>query len=62
MTTEDRHVHWRINIGNQAAGGMNIAAYCRESHIHPSLFYPRSTRSRIRLSPIQNMQVILTAS
>jgi hypothetical protein len=39
MTTEDRHVHWRTIIDNQAASGMNIAAYCRESHIHSSLFY-----------------------
>jgi len=39
MTTEDRQAHWRTIIGNQAASGMNIAAYCRASHIHPSLFY-----------------------
>ncbi len=39
MTTEDRHVHWRTIIDNQAASGMNIATYCRESHIHSSLFY-----------------------
>ena len=28
MTTEDRHPPWRTIIDNQAAGGMNIAAYC----------------------------------
>jgi len=39
MTTEARQIHWRTIIDNQAAGGMNIAAYCRENHIHPSLFY-----------------------
>jgi hypothetical protein len=39
MATEDRYVHWRTIIDNQAAGGMNIATYCRESHIHPSLFW-----------------------
>jgi hypothetical protein len=39
MTTEDRHAHWRTIIENQATSGMNIAAYCRESHIHSSLFY-----------------------
>lgn len=39
MTTEDRYAHWRTIIDNQATSGMNIAAYCRESHIHSSLFY-----------------------
>jgi hypothetical protein len=39
MTTEDRQTHWRTIIDNQAVSGMNIATYCRESHIHSSLFY-----------------------
>jgi hypothetical protein len=39
MTTEDRYAHWRTIIDNQATSGMNIATYCRESHIHSSLFY-----------------------
>jgi len=39
MTTEDRQIHWRTIIDNQAAGGMKIAACCRESHIRSSLFY-----------------------
>jgi hypothetical protein len=39
MTTKDRQAHWRTIIDNQAASGMNIATYCRESHIHSSLFY-----------------------
>lgn len=39
MTTEERHAHWRTIIKDQAASGMDIAAYCRESHIHTSLFY-----------------------
>ena len=39
MTTEERHAHWRTIMGDQAASGKDIAAYCRESHIHTSLFY-----------------------
>ena len=39
MTTEARQIHWQTIIDNQATSGLNIAAYCRESHIHPSLFY-----------------------
>ena len=46
MTTEDRQIHWRTIIDNQAAGGMKIAACCRESHIHPSRF--DSWRSKLR--------------
>ena len=39
MTTEARQIHWRTIIDNQATSGVNIAACCREIHIHPSLFY-----------------------
>ncbi len=39
MTTEDRQAHWRTIIDNQSTSGVNIATYCRESHIHTSLFY-----------------------
>jgi transposase-like protein len=39
MTIEERHAHWRTIIENQAVSGKNIAAYCREGHIHTSLFY-----------------------
>lgn len=39
MTTEERHAHWRTIINDQAASGMNIAAYCRAGHVHTSLFY-----------------------
>jgi hypothetical protein len=39
MTIEERHAHWRTIISNQTTSGMNIAAYCREGHIHTSLFY-----------------------
>ncbi len=39
MTIEERHAHWRTIISAQAGSGMNIAAYCREGHIHTSLFY-----------------------
>lgn len=39
MTTEERHAHWRTTMENQAASGKDIAAYCRDSHIHTSLFY-----------------------
>jgi transposase-like protein len=51
MTTEDRHTHWRTIIDNQTASGMNIAAYCRESHIHPSLFYTWRRKLRKRQPP-----------
>ena len=46
MTTEDRQIHWRTIIDNQAAGGMKIAACCRESHIHPPFFH--TWRSKLR--------------
>jgi len=39
MTIEERRAHWRNIISEQAASGLNIAAYCREGHIHTSLFY-----------------------
>ena len=39
MTTEERHIHWRTIIDTQAASGMNIAEYCRESQIRTSCFY-----------------------
>ena len=39
MTIEERRARWRTIISDQAASGMNIAAYCREGHIHTSLFY-----------------------
>jgi hypothetical protein len=39
MTTEERHAHWRTIIKDQAASGRDIAAYCRDNHIHTSLFY-----------------------
>jgi hypothetical protein len=39
MTTEERHIHWQAIIDNQAASGMKVTAYCRESHISSSLFY-----------------------
>jgi hypothetical protein len=39
MTIEERRAHWRNIISDQAASGLNIAAYCQETHIHTSLFY-----------------------
>jgi hypothetical protein len=39
MTTEERHAHWQTIIKDQAASSRDIAAYCRDSHIHTSLFY-----------------------
>ncbi len=39
MTTEERRANWRRTIENQATSGMDIATYCRESHINTSLFY-----------------------
>lgn len=39
MTTEERRANWRRTIDNQATSGMDIATYCRESHIATSLFY-----------------------
>ena len=39
MTIEERHAHWRSIIKDQSTSGKSIAAYCREAHIHTSLFY-----------------------
>ena len=39
MTTEERRANWRRTIENQTTSGLDIATYCRESHIHTSLFY-----------------------
>jgi len=49
MTIEERHAHWRTIIHDQATSGKNIAAYCREGHIHTSLFY--TWRRRLREQP-----------
>jgi len=46
---EDRHAHWRSIIKDQSTRGRNIAAYCREAHIHTSLFY--SWRRRLNEQP-----------
>ena len=52
MTVEERRSHWHAIINNQAGSGMNIAAYCREGHIHTSLFY--TWRRRLREQPQQS--------
>lgn len=46
MTRVERRTHWRTIIENQAASGMSIAAYCRDTQIKPSYFY--TWRRRLR--------------
>lgn len=49
MTIEERRARWRAIINGQAASGLNIAAYCRETHVHTSLFY--TWRRKFREEP-----------
>jgi hypothetical protein len=46
MTRAERRTHWQTIIEKQAASGMSVAAYCRDTQIKSSYFY--SWRRRLR--------------